>query len=68
MKTEPKAIRGIFEKVPGSKVWWVRYADANGKIRREKVGNKGVATKLYQKRRRRSCKVRSCQNSFELSV
>ena len=51
MKIEQKAVRGIFEKVPGSGIWWVRYADANGRIRREKIGNKGAATKLYQKRK-----------------
>jgi integrase len=51
MKRDSKAVRGIFEKEMGSGVWWVRYADANGKIRREKVGNKGAATKLYQKRK-----------------
>jgi integrase len=51
MKVEQKAVRGIFEKVPGSGVWWVRYADASGRIRREKVGNRGAATKLYQKRK-----------------
>ena len=51
MKMEQKAVRGIFEKVPGSGIWWVRYADAGGRIRREKVGNKGAATKLYQKRK-----------------
>jgi integrase len=51
VKTEQKSIRGIYEKMPGSGVWWVRYADANGRIRREKVGNKGAATKLYQKRK-----------------
>ena len=43
--------RGIYEKVPGSSVWWIRYADSTGKIRREKVGNKRAAIKLYQKRK-----------------
>lgn len=51
MKIEQKAVRGVFEKVPGSGVWWVRYADDSGRIRREKMGNKGAATKLYQKRK-----------------
>jgi integrase len=51
MKNEPKKTRGIYEKIAGSGVWWVRYADATGKIRREKVGNKGAALKLYQKRK-----------------
>jgi len=43
--------RGIFEKIPGSKIWWIRYADASGRIRREKVGSKGAAIQLYQKRK-----------------
>ncbi|HEY6351385.1 MAG TPA: site-specific integrase [Candidatus Angelobacter sp.] len=43
--------RGIFEKIPGSGEWWIRYADANSKMRREKVGNKGAAIKLYRKRK-----------------
>lgn len=41
----------MFEKVPGSDVWWVRYADAHGRYRREKAGPKGYAIKLYQKRK-----------------
>jgi integrase len=48
---EAKKVKGVFEKVVGSGVWWVRYADASGRIRREKVGNKGAALKLYQKRK-----------------
>lgn len=43
--------KGVFEKVPGLGQWWIRYADAGGRIRREKVGNKGAAIKLYQKRK-----------------
>jgi integrase len=43
--------RGIFEKVHGSGIWWVRYALANGKIRREKAGTKSAAISLYRKRK-----------------
>lgn len=43
--------RGIYERVPGSGVWWIRYADSTGKLRREKAGNKGSAITLYQKRK-----------------
>ena len=43
--------RGIFEKDPGSKVWWVCYYDQFGKKRREKAGTKSVAIKLYRKRK-----------------
>jgi len=43
--------RGIFEKVPGSSVWWIRYADTMGRIRREKAGTKSSALTLYRKRK-----------------
>jgi hypothetical protein len=39
------------EKSTGSGVWWIRYADSTGKLRREKAGNKGAAITLYQKRK-----------------
>src|SRR5262249_57155793 len=41
----------LFEKVPGSKVWWIRYSDSMGRIRREKAGTKGAAIDLYRKRK-----------------
>jgi hypothetical protein len=44
-------MKGIFEKNPGSGVWWVRYADGNGKARRETAGTKSAAITLYQKRK-----------------
>ena len=46
-----KRVRGIFEKVPGSGVWWIRYADISGRIRREKAGTKSAASILYKKRK-----------------
>src|SRR3954463_4897867 len=48
MRKQP---RGIYEKLSGSNVWWIRYADAMGRIRREKVGSKGAAVTLYSKRK-----------------
>jgi site-specific recombinase XerD len=45
-----KKIRGLYEKVPGSGIWYIRYSE-HGKIRREKVGNKSAALQLYQKRK-----------------
>ena len=50
-KDEAKAIRGVWEREPGSNVWWIRYRDASGKLRREKVGRKGDAIDLLNKRR-----------------
>ena len=46
-----KKMRGVYEKVPGSGVWWVRYADASGRIRREVAGARSAALALYQKRK-----------------
>ena len=43
--------RGIFEKVPGSGIWWIRFNDAQGRYRREKAGTKGMAIDLYRKRK-----------------
>jgi integrase len=47
-KSEPK---GIFQRPAGSGVYWVRYADATGRIRREKAGTKSAALTLYRKRK-----------------
>lgn len=64
--------RGIFEKVPRSGEWWIRYADAAGRIRREKAGSKGAAIDLYRKRkthvlegRKLPEKLRSASVSFD---
>lgn len=43
--------RGVFEKIPGSGVWWIRYIDAEGKLRREKVGSKSAAKTLVRNRK-----------------
>src|ERR1700722_5730574 len=43
--------RGVFEKEPGSSVWWIRYTDSEGRYRREKAGTKGGAIQLYRKRK-----------------
>jgi len=50
-KRRTRAQRGIFEKLPGSGVWWIRYADATGRIRREKAGTRSNADDLYRKRK-----------------
>src|ERR1700685_1859074 len=43
--------RGVFEKVRNSGEWWIRYADAMGRLRREKAGAKSAALTLYRKRK-----------------
>ena len=49
-KEKSRKQRGIFERPPGSGVWWINYYE-NGKQRREKVGRKSAAIDLYRKRK-----------------
>ena len=48
-KEVPKAT-GVFEKVPDSGVWWIRYRD-QGQLHREKVGRRQDAIDLYKLRK-----------------
>lgn len=48
-KDIPKAT-GVFEKVPDSGVWWIRYRD-QGQLHREKVGRRQDAIDLYKLRK-----------------
>jgi integrase len=48
-KVEKKE-RGVFEKKPGSDIWWIRYK-IDGVEHREKVGRRGDAIKLYALRK-----------------
>jgi len=43
--------RGIYKRIPGTDIWWIHYADASGRIRREKDETKGAAINLYRKRK-----------------
>jgi integrase len=46
----PTKIRGVYERDPGSNIWWICYKQ--GTIRkREKVGSRGNAIALYQQRK-----------------
>ena len=45
-----KKPRGLFERPPGSDVWWINYY-VDGKQHREKAGSKSTAIKLYRKRK-----------------
>lgn len=50
MAKEVKAVRGIYEKPPGSGEWWINYY-ADGVRHREKVGRRQAAIDLYRKRK-----------------
>ena len=47
--------RGVFEKEPGSGLWWIQYFDSEGRRRREKIGSRSAAIKLVEKRRTDVC-------------
>jgi integrase len=46
-----RTIRGVFERIPGSGIWYVSYYDADGKHHREKIGRWSTAVSVYQKRK-----------------
>src|SRR5712691_3273092 len=56
--------RGIFEKHPGSGIWWICYFDQFGKKRREKAGTKSVAIKLYGKRKQQVLEGKKLPENF----
>ena len=47
-KREP--VRGLWEREPGSDIWWIRYR-ADGVLKREKVRAWGAAKELLDKRK-----------------
>jgi integrase len=44
------AKRGIFERIKGSGIWWIRWTDQDSRKRREKAGTYSAAQKLLAKR------------------
>jgi integrase len=48
---EIEKVRGVFEKVAGSGIWWIQYFDADGRRRREKAGTRSNAVDLVRKRK-----------------
>lgn len=48
---EIKKVRGVFEKVSGSGIWWIQYFDSDGRRRREKAGTRSNAIDLVRKRK-----------------
>jgi len=53
-REERRNSRGVFEKIPGSGEWWIRYSDSAGVYRREKAGTKSAANTLYRKRKQQA--------------
>lgn len=44
-------MKGVYEKVKDSGIWWIHYFDSSGRRRREKAGTKTMALNLYRKRK-----------------
>jgi integrase len=51
MSDDKRNPRGVFERRPGTGVWYARYKDENGRLYRERVGPKSLAVKVYHKRK-----------------
>lgn len=52
MSDNDKLPRGVFEKEPGSGIYWIRYADVTGRIKRQLIGPKlHLAVSTYHKRK-----------------
>ena len=66
MPKKAEKVRGVYEKIPGSGIWWCRYADAKGKIHREKVGRWSDAVDLYSKRRTESLQRKKLPERFRV--
>jgi len=46
-----KLPKGIFVKIPGSKIYWIRYVGADGKLHRERIGTLSAAKDAIEERR-----------------
>ncbi len=56
--------RGVFEKEPGSRIWWICYYDQFGKKHREKAGTKRAAITLYGKRKQQALERKKLPEKF----
>jgi integrase len=59
-------VKGLFEKVVGSGVWWIRYTDAKGNYHREKAGRRSDAVKLLEKRRTETLQRKKLPEKFNV--
>jgi integrase len=66
MMKEMKKVRGLFEKVPGSGIWWIRFVDSGGRYRREKIGTYSAAEKLYHKRKQQALEGRKLPETLRV--
>ena len=51
--------KGVFEREPGSGIWWARYTDADGKRKTRQIGAFGDARNWIEEQRRTSARASS---------
>jgi len=61
-------IKGVYEREPGSGVWWIRWTDANGKHHREKAGRRSDAQTLLAKRNTETLQKKKLPEHFRAKV
>lgn len=61
-------MRGVYEKVPGSGVWWIRWTDNQGKLHREKAGRRSDAKTLVEKRRTETLQQKKLPEQYRTKV
>ncbi|HEX4320181.1 MAG TPA: site-specific integrase [Acidobacteriaceae bacterium] len=57
-------LKGVYEKVVGTGIWWIRWTDAKGKLHREKAGRRGDAITLLSKRRTETLQRKKLPENF----
>jgi site-specific recombinase XerD len=60
--------RGVYEKVPGSGIWWIRYQDSQGILRREKAGRQSDAITLVGKKRSETLQRLKLPENFRINL
>jgi integrase len=67
-RTGTTPIRGVYERNPGSGVWWIRWTDAHGRLHREKAGRRTDAQTLIAKRRTETLQQKKLPEQFRSKV
>jgi hypothetical protein len=49
-KPKQEKHKGVFERVKGSGIWWIRYTNEQGKRVTSKVGTFSAAVRVYEQR------------------
>lgn len=66
MKAKAEKRKGVYERIPDSGIWWIRYVDHRGKEHREKVGRRSDAITLYNKRKTEGLQRKKLPENFRI--